>query len=326
MEPIIAKIERSLIHKELNDQTFFKKTKRGDNELYIINNVVAPNTMLELGRLREITFRLAGGGTGKSYDLDSFDLADNPYQQLIVWDPKKEDILGGYRYICGWDINTTDLATGELFQFSKEFIDDYLPYTIELGRSFVQPEYQNTRYNPKSLYALDNLWEGLGGLVVQYSKRTKYLFGKVTMFSSYNVEARNILLYFLYRFLGDKEKLVIPIAPMPISWNQIQYERLFNKETYDENYKILISSLKHYGETIPPLIHSYMNVSPTMKVFGTAINRTFGAVEETGILVTIKDVYPDKAKRYLQAKKIKASIFSFLHKRKRRRKPTMTSF
>jgi len=298
MEPIIAPIDRRLIAMELSEEKLLKRANKGDNELYILDNNNAPNTMLEVGRLREISFRLAGGGTGKAYDIDEFDVSENPYTQLIVWDSHEQEILGGYRYIHAGKCKLEHLATSELFRFSDRFVKDYQPYTIELGRSFVQPDYQSSRHSYKSLYALDNLWDGIGGLVTKYPD-VKYLFGKVTMYPSYNAEARNMVLYFLQKYFPDKKGLVTPIRPLQTGMNEAALAGLFVGKDYSEDYRILSRSVRALGEHIPPLINSYMNLSSTMKTFGTAINHEFGAVEETGILVTIADIYPDKVERHI---------------------------
>ncbi|MDR1416694.1 MAG: GNAT family N-acetyltransferase [Prevotellaceae bacterium] len=298
MEPIIAPIDRRLILHELSEDKFLKKTNKGDNELYILDNNNAPNTMLEIGRLREISFRVAGGGTGKAIDIDPFDVSKNPYKQLIVWNSREQEILGGYRYIYTNECEISDLATSELFHFSDKFKADYMPYTVELGRSFVQPDFQSSRRNSRSLYALDNLWDGLGGLILNHPN-LRYLFGKVTMYTSYNVEARNMVLYFMQKHFPDKENLVLPMEPLELNIDKHALDALFTGRSYEEDHKILSREVRARGEYIPPLINSYMNLSATMKTFGTAINHEFGAVEETGILVTIGDIYREKLERHV---------------------------
>ena len=144
MKEVIPPIDKDLIEAELTEERFLRTTNKANNKLYIINHFNAPNVLKEVGRLREITFREAGGGTGKDCDLDHFDVSELPYEQLVVWDPTEREILGGYRYILGSEICKTGnplehLATSKLFHFSDKFNNEYLPYTIELGRSFVQP-------------------------------------------------------------------------------------------------------------------------------------------------------------------------------------------
>lgn len=299
MERIIEPVDRKLIMKELTKEKFIRVTRKGKNFIYEITAHNSPNTMREIGRLRELSFRMGGGGTGKSIDIDEFDLDPvHPYRQLIVWDPKDREIIGGYRYIHCKGLDTAKMATTELFDFSDEFKNDYMPQTIELGRSFVQPNYQSTNLKRKSLYALDNLWDGLGALMVK-NPQVKYFFGKVTMYTTYNFKARNMLLFFLKKYFKDQQSLVKPTTPLECDIDNPMHYEIFNNLDYKEGYRVLQKELKNNGEHIPPLINSYMNLSPTMKVFGTAINHGFGAVEETGILVSIPDIYPEKIERYI---------------------------
>ncbi len=306
MEPVIPPIDRSLILKELTKDKFIRVTRKGDNYLFEVTAQDSPNIMQEIGRLREISFRLAGGGTGKAVDIDEFDTDPHePYRQLIVWDPKDEEIIGGYRYINCGGLDVEKMATRELFNFSDAFKNEYMPFTIELGRSFVQPNYQSTNLKRKSLYALDNLWDGLGALVVKYPL-VKFFFGKVTMYTSYDARARNLLLFFLSKYFPDNEHLISPIEPLNCDSANPYFTELFKDLDYKEAYKVLQKELKQRGEHIPPLINSYMNLSPTMKVFGTAINGGFGGVEETGILISIPDIYQEKIERYIGPLKLLA--------------------
>ncbi len=299
MEPVIQPVDRHLILKELTKDKFIRVTRKGHNYLYEVTAHDSPNVMQEIGRLREISFRLAGGGTGKATDIDEYDMDPHePYRQLIVWDPKDKEIIGGYRYINCGGLDIRKMATKELFDFSDEFINGYMPFTIELGRSFIQPNYQSSNINRKSLYALDNLWDGLGALMVKYSS-IKYFFGKVTMYTSYNARARNLLLHFLDKYFPDSNSLVRPVTPLECDKDNPYFKELFKDLDYREGYKVLQKEIKNNGEHIPPLINSYMNLSPSMKVFGTAINHGFGGVEETGILVSIQDIYPEKIDRYI---------------------------
>lgn len=299
MEPVIQPVDRHLILKELTKDKFIRVTRKGGNYLYEVTAHDSPNVMQEIGRLREISFRLGGGGTGKAVDIDEYDTdAHEPYRQLIVWDPKDREIIGGYRYINCGGLDVRKMATKELFDFSDEFINEYMPFTIELGRSFIQPNYQSTNINRKSLYALDNLWDGLGALMVKYSN-IKYFFGKVTMYTSYNARARNLLLHFLDKYFPDRNSLVRPVIPLECDKDNPYFKELFRDMDYKAGYKVLQKEIKNNGEHIPPLINSYMNLSPSMKVFGTAINHGFGGVEETGILVSIQDIYPEKIDRYI---------------------------
>lgn len=298
IEQIIDAVDVSLIKKELTSDRFLRHTKSGSNELYVADHHNSPNIMIEIGRLREISFRDAGGGTGKSVDIDESDTVTGGYQQLIVWDPEAEEIIGGYRFIVSTSKDTKHLSTEHYFKFSDKFREEYLPYLIELGRSFVQPKYQGKKGNIKGIFALDNLWEGIGAIAARH-KEAKYFFGKVTMYLEYNVDARNELIYFMRKYFADKESLLLPLQPVEISFNNSELESVYNGGSYNEDYKILVRRVRDYGENIPPLFNAYMNLSPSLKVFETVSNTDFGDVEETGILVTINDLFPSKYDRYI---------------------------
>ncbi len=299
METVIKPIDRELIRRELTADKFVGKTRKGDNFIFEITAEDSPFTMREIGRLREVSFRLGGGGSGKACDIDSFDTdPHDAYKQLLVWDNENQEIIGGYRYIVCSALDTKKMATSEILRFSEQFKREFLPWTIELGRSFIQPNYQSANIRRKSIFALDNLWDGLGALVAKY-ENMKYFFGKVTMYVGYNKRARNILLNFLHLYFPDPDKLVTAEDPIDCSRNDPYIHTLFNGLEYKEAYKVLTKELKTYGENIPPLINSYMNLSPSMRVFDTAVNKFFGGVEETGILIKISDIYPEKIDRHV---------------------------
>ena len=304
MEEIIPKIPRKKIIEELTPDKCLRETNFAGNKIYSFTGKDAPNLLKEVGRLREVSFREAGGGTGKEMDLDEHDTSNLPYHQLIVWDPKEEEILGGYRYFLCSELNADrklvdkHLSTSSLFNFSDKFIKEYLPYTIELGRSFVQPIYQSSRLARKGMFALDNLWDGLGALYLQHV-HAKYFFGKVTMYLDYPRAGRDMILYFLHKHFPDNDKLVTPKVPL-VTPDDVKYMApVFTGGSYEEDYKILSSEIRALDLKIPPLINSYMGLSPTMKTFGTASNHAFGAVEETGIMITNEDIYEKKMSRHI---------------------------
>lgn len=305
MEEIIAPVDKELLKAELTEERRLRMTNRSHNQIYIVTAHEAPNTMREIGRLREIAFRAAGGGTGMSMDIDEYDTMENPYKQLIVWNPEAEEILGGYRYLLGTDVRFDEqgapiLATSHMFHFSEQFLKEYLPTTIELGRSFVTLEYQSTRTDSKGLFALDNLWDGLGALTV-VMPNVKYFFGKVTMYPSYHRLGRDMILYFLHKHFGDKEELVAPMEPLKLEADEKDLAALFCKDSFKEDYKILNAEIRKFGYNIPPLVNAYMSLSPTMRMFGTAINYEFGNVEETGILIAVDEILAEKRIRHIQS-------------------------
>jgi hypothetical protein len=305
MKEVIPPVDRELIENELTRDKFLRETNNGNNEVYIITHHDSPYAMREIGRLREITFRIAGGGTGKEIDIDEYDTSETPYKQLIVWDPQEKDILGGYRFILGSEIKTDEngeinLATSPLFHFSEKFIKDYIPFMIELGRSFVQPAYQSSNRNKKSLYALDNLWDGLGA-IWKDNPKYKYFFGKVTMYTSYNHDARDLVLAFLNKhFRGDPD-LIKPYDPLHIDMEEGDVRKILSHKSFQADMKALSQAVRARGEVIPPLINAYINLSPTLKCFGTVMNSHFGDVEETAILVTMSDMYKTKIERHVDS-------------------------
>ena len=307
MKSVAAQIPKDQIIAELTTDRFVRKTNNGNNEVYIFDNNDSPILMHEVGRVREITFRHAGGGTGKDVDIDSFDTAkDNPQKQLIVWDPDNQEIVGGYRFYfpeegCK-DYDVTRLASSIYFTFSDKFMIKYFPHLMELGRSFVQPDYQSRTMGRKSLFALDNLWDGLGAIILD-NRHLKYLFGKVTMYPHFNQKARDMILYFLMKHFSDPDNLVVPVDPANIDVNPEAMKKIFRSWRYKENYKILSREVRNLNENIPPLINAYMNLSPTMRTFGTFINHKFGEVEETGIMITLRDIYVEKINRHLASYK-----------------------
>lgn len=302
MKEIIEAIDKEIIKKELSRERFVRLTRKGENEIYIINHHNAPNVILEIGRLREVTFRASGGGTGEEVDLDEYDTSAHCYQQLIVWSPEDEEIVGGYRFIRCKDAMTENgeiqLSTTHYFDFSEKFITDYLPYTIELGRSWVQPNFQPTVNPRKGLFALDNIWDGLGALVI-HNPEIRYFFGKVTMYPNYNTASRDFLLHFMHHYFPDNEHLMKPYHPLEQDYDQSYVESQLKGLEFKDGFKVLNNYVRARGENIPPLVNIYMNLSPTMKTFGTAVNPDFGDVEETGILVTIADIYEDKKERHI---------------------------
>ncbi|WP_024989828.1 GNAT family N-acetyltransferase [Segatella albensis] len=304
-EEIIQPIDKQLLKRELTLDKQLRMTNKSHNEIYVVTAQNAPNVMKEIGRLREEAFRTAGGGTGKSMDIDEFDTMENGCRQLIVWNPENEEIIGGYRYLFGedWKIDSSGqpiLATSHMFHFSEQFMKDYAPYTVELGRSFVSLEYQNVRKNTKSIFALDNLWDGLGALTV-INPKCRYFFGKMTMYPSYIREGRDMILYFLKKHFEDKDNLVIPIKPLKIDTPIEKLESIFTADNFKDDYRILNKKIRELGFNIPPLVNAYMNLSPTMKLFGTAINYGFGDVEETGILIAVDEILEDKRVRHINS-------------------------
>lgn len=303
MEPIAERVSRTDIKKELTADRFIRYTNFGNNEIYIFRGDDAPALMHEIGRLREIAFREAGGGTGLPVDIDAFDRGPDAYHQLIVWNPEEEEIVGGYRYILlnqlrpDWRAEY-HLATTHMFRMSRKFQIFYFPHTIELGRSFVQPQYQPARDSRKGIFSLDNLWDGLGALMIMYPE-IRYFYGKVTLYLKYDQTARDVILAFLLKHFPDHEELITPYHPRPVITDQSTIDSILCGSTFEEDRSLMLKFIRSKGMIFPPLVNAYMNLSGTMKTFGSSLNDTFGEVEEIGILVAIKDIYESKKHRHL---------------------------
>ncbi len=305
MEEIIQPVDKALIKAELTPERRLRFTNKSNNEIYIVTYHQAPNVVREIGRLREIAFRAAGGGTGKACDLDEFDTCPHPYYQLIVWDPEDEMILGGYRFLPGTEIELLpdgqpNLATAHMFKFSEDFVKNHLHETVELGRSFVTLEYQSSGKIAKGLFALDNLWDGLGALTIVIPT-VKYFFGKMTMYPSFHRRSRDLILYFLDKHFPDKDRWVRPIHPVMLDNPIAELEKILYEVDLKADYKLLNMEVRKYGVNIPPLINAYMGLSPTMRVFGTAVNHEFGEVEETGILIAFEEILEQKRMRHIES-------------------------
>lgn len=305
MEPIIAPVSIELLKAELTSRRRLRGTNKSGNEIYVIDSHNAPNVMREIGRLREEAFRDSGGGSGRSMDIDEFDTMETPYQQLIVWDPDSEKILGGYRFVLGNEVKLDEkgqpvMTSSHMFHFSEKFIKEYLPYTIELGRAFVAPEYQSGKAGKKALFALDNLWDGIGALAIEFP-HMKYFFGKVTIYPSYDKEARDLILHFLHKHFEDKEKLVEPIEPIKITTSSKYLESVLNEPEFKDDYKLLNAEVRSKGVNIPPLVNAYMSLSSTMKMFGSGIYHDFGGTTEACIMIAFDEIHEAKKERHINS-------------------------
>ena len=316
---IAPPVDRELIKKELKQKHFLRKSNFGNKEIYVTTAHLSPNIMREIGRLRELSFALEGGGTGKDCDIDEFDTLPEPYcfKQLFVWSPEDEEIVGGYRFIHGSnmlckDDGTIATPTSELFQYSEDFRNNYLPYTVELGRAFVQPDFQPGNNFRKGLYSLDNLWDGLGAIALEIPE-TRYFFGKITMYPQMNRRAKDLILYFLKKHFPDRDGLVWPYEVLPIVSDLNELNALFNGRNYKEDYQILVRNVRALDSAVPAMVNAYMTLSPTMRSFGTAINTEFGNTDETGLLVALQDIVPEKKARYFESYDTKNRVFDRLH-------------
>ena len=312
MKKIIPPVEVELLKSQLTKDRFLRSTNHGNNEIYVVDNNNAPDVLREIGRLREEAFRAGGGGTGLELDLDRFDTdAAYGYKQLVLWDPEAERIIGGYRYALCDDIvydrmGQPILTSSHMFRFSKRFINNELQNTIELGRSFVTLDYQSSKAGAKSIFALDNLFDGLGALMVMYKGRMKYFFGKMTIYSQYPTPAREMIQVFLNKWFGAVHLHRVMLKNPVRVLNSSKYVKHLNGKTFKDDYRDLKAFVTSYGVNIPPLVNSYMNLSPQMQYFGTGLNDEFGDVYDSGILIPFEHIADDKIRRHIDTVKPKA--------------------
>ena len=120
------------------------------------------------------------------------------------------------------------------------------------------------------------------------------------MYNTYNTEARDLILNFLNLHFPDPDQLVTPIVPLQIKRDEARLASLFHYDNFRDNYKVLNQEVRKFGINVPPLVNAYMNLSPKMRIFGTAVNHEFGEVEETGILIAINEILEEKKKRHIE--------------------------
>lgn len=304
MKELISPVDRNLIAKELGEENFVRPTNKANNEIYITDAHRSPNVMREIGRLRELSFRSWGGGTGNEIDTDEFDFLKKPFKQLIVWDPDEEEIVGGYRFLSGRDVELKadgqpNFVMADFFNFSNTFLDAYLPYSIELGRAFVQPNYQTAKMGLKSLFALDNLWDGLGALI-HSDKKSKYFIGKVNIYPTYPQLARELLYEYMYLHCPDPDNLICPKVPVVVSEESQKIAKvILTDSSATANYKTLQKTIRHIGTTVPPMFNAYIGLSDTLRMFGTMIDKDFGGTYESGVMLTMNDLTEAKRQRYI---------------------------
>jgi len=281
------------IQAELTPMTLIRQFRGID--IHSVTARRAPAVMQEIGRIREVEFRREGGGTGRSVDIDDYDDGSDPFAQLVAWDPVHREIIGMYRVAYLADrtnkSGTVHSPTGRLFEFSPEFVQEYVPYTVELGRSVVN------RSARKALMGLYCVWAGLGAIVAERPD-TRYFFGKITTYHKYDADARDALYQFLEGVCPDPAGLLAPYSEFAVN---VDHGRAaaYADEDQASAFERLTETVRQRGESVPPLFISYVELSRTMLSFGTARNPHFGNVFETAILVTIAEINEKQRKRFI---------------------------
>lgn len=286
-------IKNMALADELQRAEYLGRATRWDADIYSVDGGSSPNLMMEICRVRQLSYGAVGvaldDGHGDAGDLDG------TYRQLIVWDRERGEIVGGYRYAVGREVVAERLSMSHYYHLSERFKNDYLPHAIELGRSFVSPAYQ-CGANRLTMYALDALWEGIARVV--NSTRAEYLCGRVTLYDELGVRARNLLVGYMQHSSMQTEVLMVAKQPFKAGISRRRYSEIFVGETAEENYKILLLRMRAMRRRIPPIISSYLRLSPSLRLFDSYQNEDLGGVVESAIMLTIADFYEDVKRRY----------------------------
>ncbi|TVR51188.1 MAG: GNAT family N-acetyltransferase [Spirochaetaceae bacterium] len=266
-------------------------------EVYLFRAADAPAIMDEIGRIREVEYRKIGAGRNVERDIDHFDTDPDGYAQLVAWDPENAEIVGMYRFILGRTVahhgDLSALRTSTIFEFADEFVTEYLPRSIELGRSVVNSSAK------RAILGLFVVWAGLGALVNEYPW-LRYLFGNVSIYADWPQAARDALLRFLDRrhrgpvnLLRARPRFRYKPSP-PRSDTPVRAEL-----SYDADYQALTDELGGFGLTVPPILISYMRAADRVETYDTALDPDFGAAYETAIVVDVESVNDKTRNRFL---------------------------
>ncbi len=284
----------TILETELLGAELLGKTADG-HSIFLAEYAASPMLMREIGRLREITFREIGEGTGKEIDLDEFDAW---YEHLILWNTAKREIVGAYRIGNPSAIEKkhgkASLYTSTLFHFSKE-LQNVLPRSLELGRSFIRREYWNSQ-------ALDYLWHGIGAYLAKHPD-IEYLFGPVSISGEYTREAINCIVFYFTKWFDSKLFSVEPVIPFGLSSARNLSSLMAGKEA-QEDFMILKRKLREQGLQVPTLLKQYSELSDSGGVhfLSFGIDAAFGNCVDGFILVEVSKIKESKKRRYIYSK------------------------
>lgn len=292
VETVAHPANSKAIKKELKKSQLLGQTSDG-KKIYLYDYVSDSPVMAEIGRLRELTFRVVEEGTGSTTDLDKYDTL---YRHLVLWDDEELEIVGAYRIgECKQLVEEHGkeaLYTSTLFNL-KPSMDVYLPYAIELGRSFVQPKYWGKR-------SLDYLWYGIGAYVAQ-NPQIKYLFGPVSLSSAYPTYPKEMIIGFYQKQFGSQQDLAIGKHPVKLHKG---YQKIVDSifiDDYKTSYKRLNSLLDLEGVKVPTLFKQYAELcnDKGCRFIDFSIDPNFGNCIDSLILVELDKIKPKKKARYL---------------------------
>jgi putative hemolysin len=281
--PIAGETPEAQLRAELATLQEYKIFEQGEFELYIAPSSVIPQILTEIGRLRELTFRSVDEGTGRPRDLDEFDLY---YQHLFLWDKSKSRIAGAYRVGKGKEIlarhGKRGFYTTSLFQYKRDF-KETLSQSIELGRSFVVPEYQ------RKILPLFVLWKGILAFLLRNAEY-RYLIGPVSISNHYSQMSKSLIYHFVRKSFYDERlaAMVVPRHPFKPRKSTADVEVLLSKSQDINFIDQLIKDIEPEGYTIPVLLKKY--VKQNARIIGFNVDPKFGMALDGLMILDLNDV------------------------------------
>ncbi|NOU43244.1 MAG: lysophospholipid acyltransferase family protein [Methyloglobulus sp.] len=292
VETVIHPADTKAIKKGLYNSALLGETRDG-KKIFLYDYQDDCPVMHEIARLRELTFRCVEEGTGLAFDLDKF---DTYYRHIVLWDENDLEIVGAYRIGEGAEImdakGVAGFYTNTLFDLTKTFAD-YLPYSIELGRSFVQPRYWGQR-------SLEYLWYGIGAYLREHPE-VKYLFGPVSLSNTYPQLAKELIISFYQQQFGTEMPHVTANLPFELSAASQRFAKQEFSNDYSTSFKILNTELKKLGVKVPTLYKQYVElcVDKGCHFIGFNIDPDFNNCIDSLIMVEIDKIAPKKKQRYI---------------------------
>jgi len=264
-----------------------------NKQIYLFDAEPTSALLLEIGRLREMTFRYVGEGTGKKSDTDDFDLY---YKHIVLWDKDEEEVVGAYRIGEAKEIieskGIDGLYTSRIFEYHTHSLE-MLKQGIELGRSFVQPKYWGSR-------ALDYLWQGIGAYV-RFHPRVKYLFGAVSISDRFNEYSKALMVDFYTNYFGASTKDVEHRNRYIFDY-EYKLKNVFCYDDYKKDMRTLKKELEFQGFSLPTLYKQYTEVCEAdgVKFYDFGYDMQFGNCLDSFIIVDLDKLKPQKRERYIK--------------------------
>jgi hypothetical protein len=290
---VIHPVSARQLRSQLYNNDFIGQTTDG-KKIFLVEYEKSKDIIREIARLRELTFRKVGEGTGTKKDSDKF---DKYYKHIVLWDDNQLEIVGSYRLADGKSVltkfNSDGFYTSTLFKFNESFVP-LLFSAVELGRSFVQSKYWNS-------LALDYLWQGIGKYL-SVNKNIRYLFGPVSLSNNYSSEAKDMIVYFFSKWFPPKRNFITPLNPFELSKSSVEkLNKIFNSDDYQKELVLLKNMLNNYGFTIPVLYKQYADLCLPggVQFLGFNIDLNFSNCIDALILVDLQYLKENKKRRYL---------------------------